>query len=92
MKFSVTILLHLLLLFSSEIAIGIPDENSRRQILEIMSRGLNIAPTFDMRQLARMTPGYVGADLASLLREAAINAVNRILYQVCPPATGYFPC
>ena len=48
-----------------------------------MSRDLNVAPTFEMRQLARMTPGYVGADLASLLREAAINAVNRILQQVC---------
>ncbi len=47
-----------------------------------MSRELNVAPTFDMRQLARMTPGYVGADLTSLLREAAINAVNRILHQV----------
>lgn len=72
----------IIFLFYSEIAIGIPDENSRKQILEIMSRNLNVAPTFEMRQLARMTPGYVGADLASLLREAAINAVNRILYQV----------
>ena len=70
-------------IFFSEIAIGIPDENSRKQILDVMSRDLNVAPTFEMRQLARMTPGYVGADLASLLREAAINAVNRILQQVC---------
>ena len=67
---------------SSEIAIGIPDENARKSILDVMSRELNVAPTFDMRQLARMTPGYVGADLTSLLREAAINAVNRILHQV----------
>ncbi len=66
----------------SEIAIGIPDENSRKQILDVMSRDLNVAPTFEMRQLARMTPGYVGADLASLLREAAINAVKRFLQQV----------
>ena len=57
--------------------------NARKSILDVLSVGLNIATGLDMGQMARMTPGYVGADLASLLREAAINAVNRILNQVC---------
>jgi hypothetical protein len=40
-------------LFFSEIAIGIPDENARKAILDVMSADLNIAPSFDMKQLAR---------------------------------------
>lgn len=36
---------------------------------------------FDFAQLARLTPGYVGADLMALCREAAMTAVNRVLLQ-----------
>ena len=68
---------------SSEIPIGIPDESSRLEILKVLSRDLNLVPNFDLRQLARLTPGYVGSDLKALLREAAVNCLNRILLQVC---------
>ena len=64
--------------------------NARKSILDVLSIGLNIAVGLDMGQMARMTPGYVGADLASLLREAAINAVNRILNKVCSLQVFWF--
>merc|ERR550519_257051 len=64
--------------FDREIAIGIPDQKARRKILEVLLRGLRLAPNTDMEELASLTPGYVGADLSSLAREAAISAVNRV--------------
>ena len=47
------------------------------RILQVLCRDLRLAPDLSLGYLARMTPGYVGADLMSLAREAAITAVNR---------------
>ena len=47
------------------------------RILQVLCRDLRLAPDLSFGYLARMTPGYVGADLMSLAREAAITAVNR---------------
>lgn len=44
-----------------------------------LCRKLKLSEDFDYQQLARLTPGYVGADLMALCREAAMNAVNRVL-------------
>lgn len=63
--------------FEREIALGIPDEAAREQILRVLASGLNLGD-FDFRALARLCPGYVGADLKALCREAAICAVNRV--------------
>lgn len=44
-----------------------------------MCRKLKLPESFDFRHLARLTPGYVGADLMALCREAAMCTVNRVL-------------
>jgi len=65
--------------FDREISLGIPDEKSREAILHILCAETALDPTLQLRQLARDTPGYCGADLMALCREAAMVAVDRIL-------------
>jgi transitional endoplasmic reticulum ATPase len=68
--------------FDREIVIGVPDEKGRREIIGIHTRGMPLAPGVDLRELARTTHGFVGADIAALAREAAIEAVRRIMPQL----------
>jgi len=49
------------------------------RILRTLCRKLKLPESFDFRHLAHLTPGYVGADLMALCREAAICTVNRVL-------------
>ncbi|MGN6497737.1 MAG: CDC48 family AAA ATPase [Tsuneonella sp.] len=65
--------------FDREIVIGVPDENGRREILSIHTRGMPLGDKVDLDELARVTHGFVGADIAALAREAAIEAVRRIM-------------
>ncbi|MET0269471.1 MAG: CDC48 family AAA ATPase [Sphingomonas sp.] len=65
--------------FDREIVIGVPDERGRREILGIHTRGMPLGDQVDLDQLARQTYGFVGADLAALTREAAIESVRRIM-------------
>ena len=65
--------------FDREIVVGVPDETGRREILGIHTRGMPLAGDVDLKELARTTHGFVGADLAALTREAAIDAVRRIM-------------
>ena len=65
--------------FDREIIIGVPDERGRREILGIHTRGMPLGDKVDLGELARTTYGFVGADLAALTREAAIEAVRRIM-------------
>jgi transitional endoplasmic reticulum ATPase len=65
--------------FDREIVIGVPDENGRREILAIHTRGMPLGEGVDLSELSRTTHGFVGADLAALAREAAIEAVRRIM-------------
>ncbi|MGP1282567.1 MAG: CDC48 family AAA ATPase [Parasphingopyxis sp.] len=65
--------------FDREIVVGVPDETGRREILAIHTRGMPLAEDVSLRALARQTYGFVGADLAALTREAAIEAVRRIM-------------
>src|SRR4051794_7942578 len=62
-----------------EIVVGVPDQPGRREILGIHTRGMPLAPDVDLDDLARRTYGFVGADIASLTREAALEAVRRIM-------------
>ena len=62
-----------------EIVIGVPDDRGRREILGIHTRGMPLAADVDLDELARRTYGFVGADLAALTREAALEAVRRIM-------------
>ena len=65
--------------FDREIVVGVPDERGRREILGIHTRGMPLADGVDLDELARRTYGFVGADLAALTREAALEAVRRIM-------------
>ena len=65
--------------FDREIVVGVPDEPGRREILGIHTRGMPLAPDVSLDDLARRTYGFVGADLAALSREAALEAVRRIM-------------
>lgn len=65
--------------FDREIVVGVPDERGRREILGIHTRGMPLGDKVDLDELARTTYGFVGADIAALAREAAIEAVRRIM-------------
>ncbi|NXA14558.1 NVL protein, partial [Sapayoa aenigma] len=65
--------------FDREICLGIPDERAREKILQTLCRKLKLPESFEFGHLARLTPGYVGADLMALCREAAVCTVNRVL-------------
>lgn len=68
--------------FDREIVVGVPDDRGRREILGIHTRGMPLAEDVDLAELARTTYGFVGADLAALTREAAIEAVRRLMPQL----------
>jgi len=68
--------------FDREIVVGVPDEQGRREILQIHTRGMPLASDVDIGDLARRTYGFVGADLAALSREAAMEAVRRIMPRI----------
>src|SRR5437763_53293 len=65
--------------FDRGIVVGGPDEPGRREIIGIHTRGMPLAPDVNLDELARRTYGFVGADLAALSREAALEAVRRIM-------------
>lgn len=65
--------------FDREIVIGVPDQSGRREILAIHTRGMPLEEAVKLDELARVTHGFVGADIAALTREAAIEAVRRIM-------------
>ncbi|TXI11156.1 MAG: AAA family ATPase [Rhizobium sp.] len=65
--------------FDREIVIGVPDQNGRREVLAIHTRGMPLAEDTDLDEIARTTYGFVGADLGALVREAAMDALRRVL-------------
>jgi len=73
--------------FDREIEIGVPDRDGRKEILQIHTRGMPIEGTEEERdslltELANITHGFVGADLAALAREAAMRALRRYLPEI----------
>ncbi|UZE92445.1 MAG: CDC48 family AAA ATPase [Methanosarcinales archaeon] len=68
--------------FDREIEIGIPDRNGRLEILHVHTRGMPLVEDVDLKALADRTYGFVGADLASLCKEAAMHALRRILPEI----------
>ncbi|ELZ24959.1 cell division control protein 48/AAA family ATPase [Halosimplex carlsbadense 2-9-1] len=64
--------------FDREIEIGVPDKNGRKEILQVHTRGMPLAEGIDLDQYAENTHGFVGADLESLTKESAMNALRRI--------------
>jgi transitional endoplasmic reticulum ATPase len=68
--------------FDREIRIDAPDRDGRKEIIQIHTRGMPNAESVEIDQIADRTYGYVGADLAALAREAAMNALRRYLPQI----------
>src|SRR5207247_298308 len=62
--------------FDRQVTVGAPDINGREQILRIHGKKIALDPGVDLRQIARGTPGFSGADLANLINEAALLAVR----------------
>ena len=65
--------------FDREIEIGVPSSEGRMEILEIHTRGMPMEDDVDLEEFARTTHGFVGADLAALAREAAMNCLARLV-------------
>ncbi|HZA08019.1 MAG TPA: AAA family ATPase, partial [Nitrososphaeraceae archaeon] len=59
-----------------------PDRNGRLEILEIHTRGMPISKDVNLQKLADISHGFVGADLQSLSKEAAMRALRRIIPEI----------
>ncbi len=68
--------------FDREIEIGIPDNDGRLDILSIHTRGMPINEKVNLKQIAKTTHGFVGADLEILSKEAAMRSLRRILPEI----------
>ena len=63
--------------FDRKVLVGRPDVRGREAILKVHARNKPLAPDVDLKEVARQTPGFVGADLANVLNEAALVAARR---------------
>ena len=64
--------------FDHELMMSVPNEAGRIKILNVLTRKIKLSQELDFQNIARNTPGYVGADLCALVKEAAIFAIKRI--------------
>ena len=74
--------------FEKEICLTVPDEEAREKILRVLCRKLRLSGDFDFRDLAKKTPGFVGADLSALTSEAGRAAINRIFHTLKSSPAG----
>lgn len=65
--------------FDREIEIGVPDKDGRQEVLQIHTRGMPLDEKVDLEEIAETTHGFVGADLESLCKEAAMRVLRRVL-------------
>ena len=65
--------------FDREIAFPVPDKRARKEILQVHTRNMPLADDVNLDELADVTHGFTGADLAALCREAAMRALRRFL-------------
>jgi ribosome biogenesis ATPase len=68
--------------FDREISLNVPDEASRARILQVLAKKLKLEGNFDFVHIAKKTPGFVGADLTALTKEAASICINRVFSQL----------
>jgi len=68
--------------FDREIEVPMPDKQGRLEILQIHTRHMPLSDDVNLEELAEMTKGYTGADLAALAREAAMHALRRYLPEI----------
>ena len=62
--------------FDRELDIGVPDEVGRMEILRIHTKNMKLAEDVDLSEVAKATHGYVGADMAALCTEAALQCIR----------------
>ncbi len=63
--------------FDRKVLVGRPDVRGREAILKVHAKNKPLAADVDLKEVARQTPGFVGADLANVLNEAALVAARR---------------
>jgi len=68
--------------FDREIELEVPDTDGRKEIFQIHTRGMPLHEDIDLDEYAERTYGFVGADIAAVTREAAMNALRRILPEI----------
>ncbi|MGC9182371.1 CDC48 family AAA ATPase [Caldisphaera sp.] len=68
--------------FDREIEVPLPDKQGRLEILQIHTRHMPLDNDVDMERLSEITKGYTGADLAALVKEAAMHALRRYLPEI----------
>ncbi|PUA33083.1 MAG: AAA family ATPase [Zestosphaera tikiterensis] len=68
--------------FDREIEIPMPDKQGRLEILQIHSRNVPLSEDVSLEKIAEVTHGFTGADLAALVKEAALNALRRVLPKI----------
>ncbi len=68
--------------FDREIELGVPDNEGRLEIFQIHTRGMPLHEDVMLEDLAKRTYGFVGADISAVGREAAMNALRRILPEI----------
>jgi len=65
--------------FDREIEVGVPSKEGRLQVLQIHTRGMPLTKSVNLKELASLTHGFVGADLEALCKEAAMNVLRKHL-------------
>ena len=63
--------------FDRRVVVGLPDIKGREAVLKVHSRGKPLGQDVDLKDLAKSTPGFTGADLENLLNESALLAARR---------------
>jgi cell division protease FtsH len=63
--------------FDRQVLVDRPDKRGREQILQIHAREVKLGPDVDLKSIAARTPGFVGADLANVVNEAALLAARK---------------
>ena len=68
--------------FDREIELVVPNKEARFEILKVHTRGVPLAEDIDLEKIAEITHGYTGADIAALVKEAAMSALRRVLPKI----------
>ncbi|XP_066599971.1 nuclear valosin-containing protein-like [Prorops nasuta] len=68
--------------FDHEVSLGIPDKEARAKILKVHTKNIKLSSNVDLVNIASLSPGFVGADLVSLIREAAMMSVDRTIEDI----------
>jgi transitional endoplasmic reticulum ATPase len=68
--------------FDREIEIGVPNREGRKEILQIHTRNMPLTDNVDLDEIAELTHGYVGADLESVCKEAAMSVLRNVLPEI----------